>query len=109
MRRQPPCWVADVSPLQWSKRSVSVSQPTDQQKKQDILDAIRNKGSTVREASEQFGVSTKTIYHWLRDGVTDGSRSLVLENQRLKKENEQLYALLGRATAELNRPKKQPS
>ena len=85
-----------------------MSQQIDQQKKHDILDAIRQ-GTTVRAASEQFGVSTKTIYHWLRDGVTDGSRSLVLENQRLKKENEQLYALLGRATAELNRPKKQPS
>lgn len=85
-----------------------MSQQIDQQKKHDILDAIR-RGTTVRAVSEQFGVSTKTIYHWLRDGVTDGSRSLVLENQRLKKENEQLYALLGRATAELNRPKKQPS
>jgi transposase len=86
-----------------------VSQPTDPQKKQDIISAIRNEGMSVSGASERFGVSTKTIYHWLRDGVTDGSRSLVLENQRLKKENEQLYALLGRATAELNRPKKQPS
>ena len=82
-----------------------MSQQIDQQKKRDILDAIRG-GTPVRVASEQFGVSTKTIYHWLRDGVTDGSRSLVLENQRLKKENEQLYALLGRATAELKHPKK---
>jgi transposase len=74
--------------------------------KQTIVKKIREEGLSVRAASEQFQVSTKTIYHWLRDGVTDGSKSLVLELNRLKKENEQLYRLLGRATAEMNRPKK---
>lgn len=73
--------------------------------KQTIVKKIRDEGMSVRVASEQYHVSTKTIYHWLRDGITDGSKSLVLELNRLKKENEQLYRLLGRATAELNRPK----
>ncbi len=73
--------------------------------KQTIMRQIRDEGLSVRAASEQYQVSTKTIYHWLRDGVMDGSRSIILENQRLKKENEQLYAMLGRATAELKRPK----
>jgi transposase len=77
--------------------------------KQTIIKKIRDEGLSVRIASEQFQVSTKTIYHWLRDGVTDGSRSLVLENRRLKQENEQLYAMLGRAMAELKRPKGEPS
>ena len=85
-----------------------MSQQIDQHKKHDILDAIRQ-GTTVCAVSEQFGVNTKTVYHWLRDGVTDGSQSPALENQRVKKENEQMYALPGRTTAELNRPKKQPS
>jgi hypothetical protein len=35
----------------------------------------------------------------------DGNKNLILELNRLRKENEQLYKLLGRATAELNRPK----
>ncbi|MFA4846355.1 MAG: hypothetical protein WC654_07440 [Patescibacteria group bacterium] len=76
------------------------------ERKLEIVGKIRADGLSVRLASEQFGVSTKTIYHWLRDGITDGSRSVVLDNVRLKKENEQLYALLGRATAQLSRPKK---
>lgn len=74
--------------------------------KQTIIKKIRDEGLSVRAASEQYQVSTKTIYHWLRDGITDGSRSVILENQRLKKENEQLYRLLGRATAEMQRPKR---
>ena len=75
-------------------------------KKQEIVGQIRDHGLSVRVASEQYHVSTKTIYHWLRDGVTDSSRNVVLDNARLKKENEQLYALLGRATAQLTRPKR---
>ena len=56
-------------------------------------------------AFTEHGVSSKTIYNWLRTGVVDGNKNLVLELNRLRKENEQLYKLLGRATAELNRPK----
>lgn len=81
-------------------------QTIEPQKKQEIVTQIRDHGLSVLKASEQYHVSTKTIYHWLRDGVTDGSRGVVLENVRLKKENEQLYALLGRATAQLTRPKR---
>jgi len=70
-----------------------------------ILDQIRNKGVSVSEAAASHNVSPKTIYTWLRAGVMDGDKNLILELNRLRKENEQLYKLLGRATAELNRPK----
>jgi transposase-like protein len=73
--------------------------------KAEILDQIRNQGISVSEAAASHNVSTKTIYTWLRAGVVDGDKNLILELNRLKKENEQLYKLLGRATAELNRPK----
>lgn len=73
--------------------------------KAEILDQIRNQGVSVSVAAASHDVSSKTIYNWLRAGVVDGNKNLVLELNRLRKENEQLYKLLGRATAELNRPK----
>ncbi len=78
----------------------------DQAVKAEILSKIRDEGMKVSLLSQQYGISSKSIYNWLRDGVIDGSANLILENNRLKKELEQAYNLLGRATAELKRPKR---
>lgn len=82
-----------------------MSQIITNERKQEIINKI-HEGLSVRDASVDYGVSTKTLYRWLRDGLQDGDRNLALENNRLRKEIEQLYALLGRATAEMKRPKK---
>lgn len=79
--------------------------PIDQSLKAEIVAKIRDAGMSVSEASATYGVSAKSIYTWLREGVVDGNRNLILENNKLKKENEQLYKLLGRATAEMNKSK----
>lgn len=79
--------------------------PADRTHKAEILAKIRDQGLSVSEVSTQYQLSSKTIYAWLREGVVDGNRNLILENNRLKKENEQLYKLLGRATAEMQRSK----
>lgn len=79
--------------------------PIDPAVKAEILDQIRNQGVSVSEAAASHNVSPKTIYTWLKSGVVDNNKNLILELNRLRKENEQLYKLLGRATAELNRPK----
>jgi len=79
--------------------------PADQTHRAEIVTKIRDQGLSVSEASAQYDLSSKTIYSWLREGVVDGNRNLILENNRLKKENEQLYKLLGRATAEMQRSK----
>ena len=74
--------------------------------KAEIITKIKNEGMTVSEASRQYSVGNKAIYHWLKNGVVNTNTSLILENNRLKKEIEQLYNLLGRATVELKRPKR---
>lgn len=79
--------------------------PADRTHKAEIVSKIRDGGQSVSSVSTEYGVSSKTIYAWLREGVVDGNRNLILENNRLKKENEQLYKLLGRATAEMQRSK----
>lgn len=79
--------------------------PADRTYKDEIITRIRDQGMSVSAASAQYQLSSKTIYAWLREGVVDGSRNLILENSKLKKEIEQLYKLLGRATAEMQRSK----
>lgn len=73
--------------------------------KREIIRKIREDNVSVTDASTDSGVSTKSIYRWLRDGVSNGNQSLVLENRKLKKEVEQLYGMLGKATAMMQRPK----
>lgn len=82
-----------------------VGKHTDPAVKAEVVQKIRDEGMKVTDAAKQYHIHVKTIYGWLKDGVTNSNGSLVLQLNRLKKENEQLYALLGRATAELKRPK----
>lgn len=82
-----------------------VGRHTDPQLKSEIINKIRNEGMSVTDASDRYDVNAKTIYRWLKEGVVDGNRNLVLELNRLRKENEQLYKLLGRATAEMQKSK----
>ncbi|MGH9856736.1 MAG: hypothetical protein ACRD4B_02720 [Acidobacteriota bacterium] len=79
--------------------------PTDPNRKAEVIAKIRDGGMSVTDASATYGFSTKTIYTWLKVGVVDGNRNLILELNRLRKENEQLYKLLGRATAEMQKSK----
>jgi transposase len=79
--------------------------PADRTYKAEIVTKIRDQGLSVSAASAHYQLSSKTIYAWLREGVVDSNRNLILENNKLKKENEQLYKLLGRATAEMQRSK----
>jgi len=74
--------------------------------KTEIITKIRDEGMRVVDAASVYGVSSKTIYNWLRAGVKDNNRNLILENNRLKKELEITYRLLGRATAEMQKSKR---
>jgi transposase len=82
-----------------------VGQHTDPNIKAEILTKVRDEGMRVVDASAHYNVHSKTIYGWLRMGVVDGNRNLILENNKLRKELEIAYRILGRATAEIQRPK----
>ena len=79
--------------------------PAGQNHKAEIVSKIRDGGQSVSSVSAEYGISSKTIYVWLREGVVDGNRNLILENNKLKKELEIAYRILGRLTAETKRPK----
>jgi transposase-like protein len=85
---------------------MGIGKHTDPAVKAEVLRKIRDEGMSVSVASATYDVFSKTIYRWLKENVVDGNTNLILENNRLKKELEQLYNLLGRATAEMKRPKK---
>ena len=80
-----------------------MSQPISLERRNEIINKIRNQGLSVTDASLSYQVSTKTIYRWLKESVTDAT---TLEVNRLKRENEQLYTIIGKITAELKRSKK---
>lgn len=71
--------------------------------KEEILARIKQ-GEKVPKLAEQYGVSTKTIYYWLRT-KTKQPVSLLAYN-KLKRENEDLKAIIGALMVELERGKK---
>lgn len=73
--------------------------------KAEVIDQVRNKGVSVSEVARNYAINPRTIYGWLKQGVVDNDKNLILENNKLKREIEQLYKLLGRATAEMQRSK----
>ena len=73
--------------------------------KAEVIDNVRNNGMPVSQAAAKYGINARTIYGWLKSGVVDGNKNLVIENNRLKKELEIAYRIIGRATAEMQRSK----
>ena len=72
--------------------------------KAQILGRIKNDGVSVAQASEEHGVSTKTIYGWLTKGVSE--QPSWSELNRLRKENQQLLQLVGEITVKLSTAQK---
>lgn len=86
---------------------MSFKPPVPKEVKEEILKKVKEGRVSVLEAATQHGLSPRTIHDWLAHQITgDG---LPQENARLKKENQELYELLGRVSAELERSKKKNS
>lgn len=61
-------------------------------------------GQKVADLAKAYGISTKTIYNWLRGQVTE--QVSWRKYKRVMKENEQLKQILGVLTLELEKTKK---
>jgi len=71
--------------------------------KEEILAKVKS-GEKVSLLSDQYGVSTKTIYAWLRGKVLHNVS--FLEFAKLRKENQVLKEIVGVLTVELEKTKK---
>ena len=71
--------------------------------KDEILLGVKS-GTPVLKLSEQYGVSTKTIYAWLRKTVEEPVT--LREIQKLRKENAALKEIIGALTIEKEMLKK---
>ena len=72
--------------------------------KEQILKRIKEEGITVTQAAQDAGISSKTIYNWMRSKtLSDGS---ILEISRLKRENKELLEIIGKLTHNLTKSKK---
>lgn len=75
--------------------------------KEQILNRIRNEGITAVQAAKEHGVNVYTIYGWFKTSA--GISPTILQINKLKRENEELQRLLGKAMMEIERSKKNQS
>ena len=72
--------------------------------KEQILNRIKNEGVSVVQAAKEHGIAEGTIYTWIAK-KTEGQPTLS-ELIKLKRENEQLFMLLGEITLKLSESQK---
>ena len=72
--------------------------------KEEILSKVQA-GERVADLAEQYAVSTKTIYTWLRQDTGEAVVP-VLQYNKLKRENEELKRLIGELTLSMHLQKK---
>jgi len=71
--------------------------------KEQVLKRIKDEGISVVKASEEHGISTHTIYRWLTNKVNTPT---IREFNKLKKQNQELLALVGELTIKLSQTQK---
>jgi len=71
--------------------------------KQEVVEKVKQ-GESVTDLAQQYGISNKTIYNWLKRKAE--SNISVLEHNKLKRENTLLKEIIGGLTIELEKTKK---
>ena len=72
--------------------------------REQILKRIKEEGVSVSQAAKDAGISDAAIYSWLGKGLK--SMPTIGELVRLKRQNEELLALVGELTLTTSRSKK---
>lgn len=72
--------------------------------KEQILKRIKEEGIPVSQAAKDHGISDVTIYNWLGKGLKEAPT--LGELVRLKRQNEELLALVGELTLTASRSQK---
>lgn len=75
--------------------------------REQVLHRIQHDGIPVVQAAKEHGISHHTVYYWLSKKAEHGPN--ILRINKLKRENEELQKLLGRAIVEIERSKKNQS
>jgi transposase-like protein len=72
--------------------------------KEELISKVQA-GERVADLAEQYAISTKTIYGWLRQNTGEAVVS-ALQYNKLKRENEELKRLIGELTLNMHLQKK---
>lgn len=72
--------------------------------REQILKRIKEEGISVSQAAKEHGCSDATIYGWLGKGVKNAPT--IGELVRLKRQNEELLALVGELTLRASQAQK---
>jgi transposase-like protein len=77
--------------------------------RRQVLHRIQSDGIPAAQAAREHGVNVNTVYNWLSKTATTTSSASILQVNKLKRENEELYRLLGKTVVEIERSKKNRS
>ena len=80
--------------------------PIDPVSKQQILERVRLGVEPITHIAREFGIGDSTIHGWLEKKVARSPDHTASELQRLRRENAELYEILGRLTVDVERSKK---
>ena len=75
--------------------------------KEEILKRIKDEGASVAQLCEEYAVSSTAVYKWLEKKTQDSSINPQLEINRLKREVQDLRAIVGHLVYDKEKQKKQ--
>ena len=79
--------------------------PTDPSLKAEIIKTIREEGISSYKASQIYGIPVRTINNWLDNATKGSEKNYIAQINQLKKKLDNAYRVIGKLTAEVERPK----